>query len=733
MAFNIGINVVETDGSAAPAIAGAPTSVAGLLLRSRRGPTNRAVRVSSFRQFVARFGAHDARFTGAYCVEGFFQNGGQETHVARVIGSGDAAASVTLKSRVRTNTLKVSAGYRGVTEPGEWGNALYVDVADHPEFSTPLAATLVGNQPARLQGEALDPAVNLTPAKPGDPDRTLTLEVDAPDNRFVVTFNEKTLPAPAQASAQDIATAVNKVAGSRVVAGVANGGILIVSRAKGASSRVTVVSSIDDETRKTLGFRGSSHMEANGADSTNPSYTKVQVESYSGFKVGDWVRLEDGLSRDWRQVTKLEEHPVDDGTFEYFVHWTEPLAVERNEYRTEDQATLATCEFDLVVSQQNPADPVPQPVEPWEKLSLDAKRPNYAPLRVNDPFAGSSYIVLEDLRPNTDIFNGREVLEVAKDVRLGIPTPETTSLTRISGNDGDDPSTGEYIAAFKRFDNAAIQLLAVVENMSAGVLRALSGEAINYCAGASKGDCMFVGHTPQDRDAAGARDYGQNLRAAKVYGALYWPWITVIDPIGDGPNPTRVIPPTGHVLGVYARIDQTRGVWKAPAGNEAVLRGALAVERDITDRDHTDLVRNGSVNAVRRLAGTGIAIDASRTLSTDPRWRYVNVRLLFNFVKASLRDGLRWVKQEPSRDSLWNMIKFNSVTPFLLRLHQSGAFGPGAPADVFTVIVGPENNPPEEIALGNLRIEVYFYPSRPAETIILTIGQQESRATASES
>ena len=216
------------------------------------------------------------------------------------------------------------------------------------------------------------------------------------------------------------------------------------------------------------------------------------------------------------------------------------------------------------------------------------------------------------------------------------------------------------------------------------------------------------------------------------YGALYWPWITVTDPIGMGSNPTRLIPPTGHVLGVYGRIDQTRGIWKAPAGNEAVLRGALAVEYDITDRDHTDLVKNGSVNGIRQLRGTGIVIDASRTLSTDSRWLYVNVRLLFNYVKASLREGMRWAKQEPNRERLWNTIKYGTITPFLQRLYQSGAFGPGAPEDVYTVICGSENNPPDQIKLGYLKVEIYFYPARPAETIVIIIGQQDSGATASE-
>jgi phage tail sheath protein FI len=186
------------------------------------------------------------------------------------------------------------------------------------------------------------------------------------------------------------------------------------------------------------------------------------------------------------------------------------------------------------------------------------------------------------------------------------------------------------------------------------------------------------------------------------------------------------------VAGVYARIDQLRGVWKAPAGDEALVRGVLDVESTITDADHDDLVRNGSVNGIRRITGVGIAIDASRTLSTDTRWLYVNVRLLFNYVKASLRDGLRWVRQEPNREALWGMVKYGTVTPFLQRLFQAGAFGPGTPAEVFTVVCGPENNPPDQIMLGNLTIEVYFYPARPAETILIIVGQQEGGATAAE-
>ena len=727
MAYNIGINVIETEGKAPPAIAGAPTSVAGFILRSRRGPTDKAVRVSSFRQFKERFGGYIKDSVGAYCVDGFFLNGGQEAYITRVLGKNSAAASVNLKDRTGTDTLKITAGYRGTPDQGVWGNSLFVDIQDNPEFSTKLVATLSGNQPARLQGEEIDSA-DLRVAE-GSSARALSLKVDGSSSAITITFDDTTLPDLAAVTAQDVVRLINVRAGSQVVAAVESGGILIVSRTKGESSQINVDGTADD-TLTPLGFDPDA-AEATGTNiANNQTYNEAQVDSIAGLKVGDWVRLDDNITQNWHEITELVEQD-DDGTGnpQYLIRWQPPTASECNEYRIEDNAILSTCEFDLVIRHLGPNDTEPQIVETWEKLTLDSDQPNYAPLKLNDPFSGSTYVTLADLNPGT--FNGRDVPALGKDIRLGQATPTTQGLTRVKGSDGSPSATKDYCSALPRFDTIAIQLLAIPELMGDGVLKATSKAALEYCAN-DKGDCLFVGHAPPSRNAAGAKAFGQEFRGSKVYGALYWPWITVTDPIGSGPNPIKKIPPTGHVMGTYARIDQTRGIWKAPAGNEATLRGALAVEQEITDRDHTDLVKNGSVNGIRMIRGAGIVIDASRTLSTDTRWLYVNVRLLFNYVKTSLREGLRWVKQEPNRERLWNTVKYNTVTPFLQRLYQAGAFGPGSPEDVFTVVCGPENNPSDQIQLGNLTVEIYFYPARPAETIIIIVGQQESGATARE-
>jgi phage tail sheath protein FI len=301
------------------------------------------------------------------------------------------------------------------------------------------------------------------------------------------------------------------------------------------------------------------------------------------------------------------------------------------------------------------------------------------------------------------------------------------------------------------FDTVAIQLLAVpdVHTLNSVGRAAVVNASLGYCAG--RGDCMFVGAAPDRGAPAGTtprsradytqlessylgsvKAYSAPFQAAKVYGALYAPWIRVLDPLAGGPVPARFVPPDGHVMGTFARTEQERGIFKAPAGDAAPVRGALDVAAVFTDVEHTDLVRNGLVNGIRPAPGVGITVAASRTLSTDTRWWFVNVRLLFNFVKSSLKTGLRFVRQEPHTEDLRRAVRLNVVTPFLLGLWRQGAFGSGAPADVFSVKCDAENNSPSEVDLGNFKVEVYFYPVKPAETILIVVGQQPSGASAAE-
>ncbi len=202
------------------------------------------------------------------------------------------------------------------------------------------------------------------------------------------------------------------------------------------------------------------------------------------------------------------------------------------------------------------------------------------------------------------------------------------------------------------------------------------------------------------------------------YGALYYPWIAVTNPLGaNGAN--MLIPPSGHIAGIYARVDSERGVHKAPA-NEVVM-GALGLEVNLTKGEQEGLNPNG-VNCIRAFPGRGIRVWGARTISSDPAWRYVNVRRLFNFVEASIENGTQWVVFEPNDQDLWARVR-RDVSAFLRNVWRSGALFGETPEQAFYVKCDEELNPLEVRDAGQLIIEVGLAPVKPAEFVIFRISQ----------
>lgn len=699
MSFNIGLNVVEVDGAGAPAIVGAAVSVGGFSILTRRGVPNQAIRVTSFKQFADQFGSFFPGGLGAFLVKGFFDNGGRTAYINRVVASdpatGAAPATLTLNDGLAVATLRLDAGQRGNLDPGTWGNDLFASVTPRLGSSVRIRETAR----ATTQGTPLAAQVDMS----GFP--TLTVIIDGAASATDITFQASDFANPAQATREEIRNAVNQRT-SNLVASLSNDNRLVLTSAGNvallgggwSSLRVSVANAA-------LGFAVMAQPVLGTAAAIAAGTT--QLAGVSDFNVGDVVQISDGNTTE--TVKLLSITPATQA-----VTWAPALA-NPGAYAA-PQTTLRRVEFDLAVAYGGTENE--QVVETWTGLTMESDLPNYAVTVLNDPLRGSRYVRATDL---------------ASASVSGVDQPAALAFSLFTpGRDGT-PTAVEFVGdaatrtGWNAFDPHDVQLLCCERSDPAIVAAALA-----YCDG--RGDCLFVGSVPEGYVEAGqALAYGQAFQGKKVYGALYGPWIKVLDPLSKSSAPYRFVPPTGHIMGAFSRIESTRGVWKAPAGDEANLLGALDVEYRLTDADHTDLVKSGSVNGVRVVPGAGVVIDASRTLSTDTRWLYVNVRLLFNFVKSSLRTGLRWVRQEPNRDRLWNLIKHNSVTPFLLGLWRQGAFGTGTPDQVFTVICDASNNPPDQVEQGNLNVEVYFYPSRPAETIVIQVGQQPSGGFAAES
>ncbi|MFE3588943.1 phage tail sheath family protein [Streptomyces niveus] len=200
------------------------------------------------------------------------------------------------------------------------------------------------------------------------------------------------------------------------------------------------------------------------------------------------------------------------------------------------------------------------------------------------------------------------------------------------------------------------------------------------------------------------------------YATLYYPWISVADPASGR---ATLVPPSGHIAGVWARNDDTRGVHKAPA-NE-VVRGAVALQTQLTKGEH-DVLNPIGVNCIRSFPGRGIRVWGARTLASDPAWRYLNVRRLFNYLEESILAGTQWVVFEPNDDALWARVR-RTVSAFLVNEWRKGSLFGLTPDEAFYVKCDRETNPPESIDAGQVVCEIGVAPVKPAEFVVFRLAQ----------
>ena len=200
------------------------------------------------------------------------------------------------------------------------------------------------------------------------------------------------------------------------------------------------------------------------------------------------------------------------------------------------------------------------------------------------------------------------------------------------------------------------------------------------------------------------------------YAAMYHPWIRVPDPVS---KTEILVPPTGHVLGAFARTDIDRGVFKAPAN--VVLRGVLGFSSDVPDGEQ-DILNPAGVNVLRRYTGLGNVIWGARTISAEGLWKYVSVRRLFIFLEQSIIRGTRYAVFEPNDLRLWARLH-DSVTNFLTTQWRAGALFGAKPEEAFFVKVDETTTTQDDRDNGRVNILVGIAPVKPAEFIVFQIGQ----------
>lgn len=310
------------------------------------------------------------------------------------------------------------------------------------------------------------------------------------------------------------------------------------------------------------------------------------------------------------------------------------------------------------------------------------------------------------------------------------PRSQQQSLQMNKALLGEPPTSKEFQGAVE--DRTGLEGLEVLDDVTMlcvpDLMSTMPGEKLDLDMVKAVQTAM-IGHCERLGDRVAVIDPPPNMKPQQInkwrmdtagydssYAALYYPWIQIQDPIQNKPIN---VPPSGHMAGIWARNDNTRGVHKAPA-NEVVL-GATGLAYNTTKGEQDVLNPNG-VNCIRAFPGRGIRVWGARTLSSNPSWRYINVRRLFNFVEKSIERGTQWVVFEPNDRTLWARVR-RDINAFLRTVWSDGALFGNNPTEAFYVKCDDELNPPESRDLGRLIVEIGLCPVKPAEFVIFRISQ----------
>jgi uncharacterized protein len=422
----------------------------------------------------------------------------------------------------------------------------------------------------------------------------------------------------------------------------------------------------------------------------NPGQRRIRLEKgkTTDIEPGTYLSITQGTETDKRVVQSVER--AND-----VITLAQGLTKLYKMAESDPPTTVNTLEFTLVIKTPG--------VEQFPNLSIDPRHSRYFANIVDSSSVDVMLVDPPDPTPPPANLPG-----------------ETTSALSLEGGEEDDITkiqTTHY--------RNAIDALEKVDDVN---ILCIPDSAARQPAEVQEIQAYMIAHCEKMQDRFAILDAGPGLSPNEVraqrglissdggYAALYYPWVAIANPVGPG---RITVPPSGHIAGVYARVDDTRGVHKAPA-NET-MRGVLALERTLSDDEQGPLNEQG-INVIRAIPGSGIRVWGARTIAPRDRtqWRFVNVRRLLLFIEESIQEGTQFAVFEPNDLALWGKLK-RQVTDFLTRVWRDGALF-GATADqAFRVRIDEELNPPDLRALGQLIIEVIVVPTTPAEFIVFRI------------
>lgn len=758
-----GVYVQEVP-SGSRAIAGVPTSIGAFVGYTARGPVDEARQMFSFADFDRAFGGLDVDSDLSYAVNHFFLNGGGTCWIVRV-AEGALAASVSLEAAGGAVTLVADAASEGA-----WGNNLILSVdyltAD-PVNTFNLTVTELGERNGRLVGlrtethrnlsmndlaptyaiATVNAASNLISLTDGglagtinassrsritltDGDvtgltadtRRLNVSVDGRPSTEIRLFDAANDLANVGALRTRLEQRINAIDGV-VGATVTNdaGVLTVVSGTVGRQSSVVIRNAATQNAAAVLGLGTvNGGREIAGARETRPV-----ASGTTGDRIPDFAALAFALNDPVTvQLVALDAAGAVSGvpisTLSVLLN---PLPASLGEARTQIQAGLA--------ANGEPAFAGARVEVVDDTLVVIPGQVAVPGLAFNFAGAGADELGLTGgaAAPNNSFIRNLAAYQP------GIGLSSGSQQAGTGGSDGAPPAaattfigdraakTGTYALedadVFNILTYPGVHMIAV---LAAGVAYAEERRAM-----------IIVDIDPNVDTLSDARDWvndGANTSLKSNNAVAYFPRILLSDPLQNGR--LRAFPNSGLMAGLWARTDGARGIWKAPAGIEAGLRGVQALDYVMTDAENGVLNPLG-LNCIRTFPTFGTVSWGARTLAgADARaseWKYVPVRRTALFIEESLYRGTQFAVFEPNDEPLWAQIRL-AIGSFMQNMFRQGAFQGATPRQAFFVKCDSTTTTQADIDLGIVNIHVGFAPLKPAEFVVISIQQIAGQSQA---
>lgn len=426
---------------------------------------------------------------------------------------------------------------------------------------------------------------------------------------------------------------------------------------------------------------------------------RYHVKNAAGFAAGDIVMYSDKTEVSYNKIVKCQDNIIE------FVNEFDESVIDKELLPSK---VISTCEFGLEVK-------VDDQVEIYENVSFNIESSGY----IEKKTAKSDIIQVKCTIPQEEEITPPFLALAGGDkdkavLSINLSGGSNGSISALSASDfiGSDNGAGKRSGIQSFLDNDNVSIIAVPGITDPNVQLMLVAHCENTASRFAVLD-LPRGAKKID-DVIAHRDIFDSN-----YAALYHPWLTVFDPL-DKKN--IAIPPSGSILGIYARSDNTRGVHKAPA-NE-VVRACVGLDCPF-NKGEQDILNPKGVNLIRSFPGMGIRVWGARTATSNPSWKYVNVRRLFIFIEESIKANTNWAVFEPNDEVLWVRVK-RTIEVFLTGMWRDGSLAGTSPDEAFFVNIGHDTMSQDDIDNGRLICVIGVAPVKPAEFVIFRISQKTS-------